>query len=459
MESVRALLPSLALASLLSACGLTLDYDPPDRQPGFDAGARDGGRGDASTDAATNDGGPPQGCIEDFECDDGDACDGVEQCLDGECVEGEPIHCEDDDVCDGVDACVDGECVTGLPMLCPVDEDPCNGTEVCDPVLGCTTLPPPPCDDGIACTVDSCEPGRGCTHTPDSTLCRDGPGGRCEVDLGGCQYYACNSTTCVPTGCVDAHCADPRTCIYSPLCDFASFCCADTCVLPGCEDGNPCTADSCDPIRGCVHEPVATGTPCDDGDRCTTMDACRNVGTCAGGPPRLCADGDPCTADACDPAVGCTHTTAPNGTMCNDFDACTMGDTCVAGVCAGVARPCLAPIDSLGCVVARCDASRGCMLEPAPSGSPCGPTTVDGVCDGAGHCCGPSTDCDGDGICECPATTTCGFAGGCPGADCARDLDCGLGDACCVRGGSGSARGGFCYPRSCPGCCAAVSAP
>jgi hypothetical protein len=36
------------------------------------------------------------------------------------------------------------------------------------------------CDDGVACTDDSCDPGQGCVHTPNETLCDDGDD--CSVD-------------------------------------------------------------------------------------------------------------------------------------------------------------------------------------------------------------------------------------------------------------------------------------
>ena len=47
-----------------------------------------------------------------------------------------------------------------------------------------------------------------------------------------------------------------------------------------CDDGNVCTADACDTVGRCVHQPV------------------------------LCDDDDCCTVDSCDPATGCVH--APN---------------------------------------------------------------------------------------------------------------------------------------------------
>lgn len=49
-----------------------------------------------------------------------------------------------------------------------------------------------------------------------------------------------------------------------------------------CDDGNPCTEDTCT-VAGCVHTPVPNGTSCgDDGNACTT-DQCVN-GACAHAP-------------------------------------------------------------------------------------------------------------------------------------------------------------------------------
>ena len=52
----------------------------------------------------------------------------------------------------------------------------------------------------------------------------------------------------------------------------------------GCDDGNPCTNDSCD-ASGCVYIP--NSAPCDDNDECTLGDMCSG-GSCAGGDPVEC---------------------------------------------------------------------------------------------------------------------------------------------------------------------------
>ena len=75
-----------------------------------------------------------------------------------------------------------------------------------------------------------------------------------------------------------------------------------------CDDGNPCTDDSC--AEGvCATTLVAAGTSCADADLCNGAEACNALGQCAGGAPVVVDDGDACTADACDAATGMpTHT-------------------------------------------------------------------------------------------------------------------------------------------------------
>jgi subtilisin family serine protease len=53
------------------------------------------------------------------------------------------------------------------------------------------------------------------------------------------------------------------------------------CVAGGCDDGNPCTDDVCDPATGCQH--AANTASCSDGSECTLADQC-NSGRCQPGP-------------------------------------------------------------------------------------------------------------------------------------------------------------------------------
>ena len=57
-----------------------------------------------------------------------------------------------------------------------------------------------------------------------------------------------------------------------------------------CDDGNPCTADSCDPSTGACGYPPASGATCNDGNPCTPGDICQ-TGNCAGTAADHDADG------------------------------------------------------------------------------------------------------------------------------------------------------------------------
>ncbi|MFH1532981.1 MAG: glycine-rich protein, partial [Pseudomonadota bacterium] len=102
-----------------------------------------------------------------------------------------------------------------------------------------------------------------------------------------------------------------------------------------CDDGNPCTTDSCDGAGGCSHASLAGGE-CVDGDACTVGDHCEE-GVCTG-LPIVCDDDDPCTDDSCDGFGGCQVTF--NQASCDDGDPCTVADLCSSGACGGFAVDC-----------------------------------------------------------------------------------------------------------------------
>lgn len=56
---------------------------------------------------------------------------------------------------------------------------------------------------------------------------------------------------------------------------------------------------------------------------------------CSPAEARYCDDGDPCTVDTCDSVAGCARTSAPDGTSCDDGNACTLADRCQGGACVG----------------------------------------------------------------------------------------------------------------------------
>jgi hypothetical protein len=140
-----------------------------------------------------------------------------------------------------------------------------------------------------------------------------------------------------------------------------------------CDDGNPCTRDSCvsydpdapitcDVVRRCRHWPEDDGTPCgsdkicvggtcrdnlckdvvcDDGLECTEEECDLYNGTCDF--TNLCDDDDPCTENICSAPDGvCDFTTpAEDGTGCGLEDVLDVSSNgvCEAGVCVGVCDP------------------------------------------------------------------------------------------------------------------------
>src|SRR6185295_17645637 len=100
---------------------------------------------------------------------------------------------------------------------------------------------------------------------------------------------------------------DGSSCADGDACDGDETCRLGQCTggaAPTCDDGNPCTVDRCSAGTGCEHQTAADGTSCEDGDACNGSERC-DAGTCTRGPAPVCNDGNACTADSCDPATGC----------------------------------------------------------------------------------------------------------------------------------------------------------
>jgi hypothetical protein len=153
-----------------------------------------------------------------------------------------------------------------------------------------------------------------------------------------------------------------------------------------CDDGIPCTLNTCDPVAFCVFPPSPAGSGCDDFDACTAPDLCDGQGNCVTGPPLDCDDHNPCTNDACDAALGCTHVN--NSATCDDGNACSTGDRCFAGTCRPTGTVFCYPTD--GChYYGTCNPQTGaCSNPPYPDGTFCddgdlctrGETCQAGVC-------------------------------------------------------------------------------
>ncbi len=187
-----------------------------------------------------------------------------------------------------------------------------------------------------------------------------------------------------------------------------------------CDDGNPCTGDSCidgvcgnsAPAPGCCN----TDAECEDGTYCTvnlceanqcvakTIGKCCEVGL-------QCDDGDPCTDELCDTGIciysdvpGCTNTGGGGGGggSCGD-GACDLGEGCqncpqdcgACGSCGdgtcGFAEDCQScPLDCGSCSSTQCTPGGKCCTAAgtyAPKGTECGTSKLSKAysCSGTGN--------------------------------------------------------------------------
>jgi hypothetical protein len=144
---------------------------------------------------------------------------------------------------------------------------------------------PPDCDDGNACTLDSCVEPTGCQHV--AVSCDDGKADTtdvCDVQQG-CLHFPVTTTTLpgtpAPSCRTDADCP-------VDACNLGPRCVAGACVAGtprSCDDGNACTVDVCDAATGCAHVPIA-GCCTTTADCPTAADACAPQ-TC--GTDHICA--------------------------------------------------------------------------------------------------------------------------------------------------------------------------
>ena len=226
-------------------------------------------------------------------CDDGSACTSGDTCKDGQCL-GSVITCDDGK------GCTSDVCKPSFGCIHQNATGPCDDGNICTTAENCKAGSciggsPADCSDGIACTLDTCDPAVGCQHTSGDGPCDDG-----------------------------SYCTVGETCT-------GGVCGGGSAAL--CNDGNDCTSDGCDPPSGCTFT-VLSGA-CDDSDPCSTQDVCKG-GNCAG-VPLVCVPADVCHgAGVCVSKTGtCNPVNAPDGVPCNDGFACTTGDTCTGGACVG----------------------------------------------------------------------------------------------------------------------------
>lgn len=270
----------------------------------------------------------------------------------GTCTGGSCAGCTADEDCDDGFPCTTDQCDTasGLCTNDPVDGacddgDVCNGAEACDPRVGCVSGTELDCDDYDKCTSDSCDPAMGCQNVEKS--CDDGD--VCTDDY--CSYGWCYHRTA--DCCVHGH----------PDCDDRNPCTIDSCDASGdcinavVPDGTPCTSGDRQLLcrgRSCIG--CDDDAQCDDGYYCNGTEFCDpDTGTCQRGPHPDCDDGDPCTNDSCY-GSSCRHTVAAcSDDDCSDGNECNGIETwdadlsqCVPGIPMEEGAPCTLPGGSQG---------------------------------------------------------------------------------------------------------------
>ena len=324
-------------------------------------------------------------------CEDGDVCTVNDLCAESECEPGQSLTCNDANQCtkdscapatgcffqnidggcdDGnscttQDTCIDGKCVGTGSLECD-DSNPCT-KDICLPMGGCAHENiDASCSDEDACTInDSCSDG----------LCIPGDMMNCD------DSNPCTDDACKDNG-ICVHEANQELCDDINLCTNNDHCFNGTCIggeSVNCDDSEVCTTEICNPIQGCLH--IDNNVPCSDGDICTMGDSCA-AGSCQSGPEVSCDDGNPCTDDSCDSQTGCTH--LPNDESCDDANHCTVDDTCTSGVCLGLSmKDCN---DDNICTDDTCNPLSGCVYEvntnPCTDQNVCtlNDTCQDGVC-------------------------------------------------------------------------------
>jgi hypothetical protein len=348
------------------------------------------------------------------------------------------------------DTCVIGACI-GTKLVCN-DQNPCTD-DVCDPNkcdaggANCGQCVAPQVNDGTLCSD-----GKDCTG---SDKCAAGKcTGIDLISTGGCDdNNACTNDGCLQgTGCINTPTAPGTTkfCNDGNSCTELDKCAGSTCtgVPRDCNDNLPCTADSCDAAatdvtKACKHD-AFTG-PCDDKDACTGSDVCLN-NTCAGEPIN-CDDGNPCTTDFCDTVKGCQHQSAAGGSPCDDGVSCTTGDYCDAGTCKFLSDTCVTCNTDTNCLGQDdgnlCNGAVKCIEVGGDKGKVCAIDKATIVtCDTSSDTACSITSCNPDsGACtadikqegisctspdKCIANATCDAAGVCKGTA----KDCNDGESC-----------------------------
>ena len=268
--------------------------------------------------------------------------------------------------------------------------------------------------------------------------------GKCAANAQCDDQNVCTTDTCtIATGaCVRANntvsCTDSNSCTQNDVCS-AGACVPGAPVVCAALDGCH-TVGVCNPMSGVCSTPIKpNGSACNDANACTQTDTC-SAGVCNGQSPVMCPPPDAChSAGSCNMATGmCSNPALADGTACNDSNACTQADSCQVGVCTGL-NPVTCSASDLCHAAGVCDTTTGACSNPAqPDNSACDDgdsCTQTDVCK-AGTCfgqtpvvCTPANDCQVAGTCD-PTTGVCANTSKPNGTTCDDANSCTKTDTC-----------------------------
>ena len=387
----------------------------------------------------------PNCCNLNVECNDGNPCT-VDICnqtthecqfdlpegkcsLDADCSGNNEvcINCTCVDLCSGVNcstnACLVQECQFGQCVLLHTIPNCCN-LDV-------------ECNDGNTCTVDVCNQT---THECQFDL----PGGKCSLDAD-CSG---NNEVCINCTCIDlcsgVNCST-NACLVQE-CQFGQ--CVLLHTIPNCcnldvecDDGNPCTIDTCNqtthecqfilPNGSCSINSDCSGCNdiCTD---CTCIDLCAEVncstnaclvqeckkgecitlhtipGCCNNNTE--CDDENPCTTDYCGTDNLC-HSFVPDGFCSENWDCTNDNEVCDDCICINLCAN--VSCDTDPCLVQQCNLGQCVTLQDIP------------------NCCHNDSECNDGNACTedlCLSNTCRHYKPG-PGL-CSRDSDCTFNQIC-----------------------------
>jgi cysteine-rich repeat protein len=386
-----------------------------------------------------------------------DPCVSDNPCQQGTCIAFEGCSFEDVEVgvecstpCFGSSVCVEGTCVpdTATIVACskPSDESGCVADLLCNPATGLCSSEVykdegSACDtDGNLCGLEECDSFGECVETGKINDCAESAAGD------PCSFYTCNTKTgtCGASGFLgNISCDDENGCTFNDTCQLDAFNFASCVGTPfPTDDGNACTDDAC--LDGVVTHTNVDGTTCDPNEPCSLTGLCTegvcvpatpcectknsdcpqsddqcvgkhicnlDTGTCELDPSTVveCAPSElACHVNECLPGFGsCIELTSPNGTPCNDGNACTAFDTCEGGACIG--SQLLECDDGSFCNgTETCDPVTGCNPGVSPivdDGVGCTSDSCDEVNDTVVHAidsllCDDGEFCNGQEVCD-----------------------------------------------------------